>query len=151
MLHAFRSLCIALTLLACSGSSLPGVRWPSATDLAKCAPPAAELAESVLDVLAAAPAGRPDLAALAELEQLAREHGPGAVLCAVQTFAKSEQAGVASAESVEPGVAETAAAVLAVLERVRPAAAPDAASSLPDAPGAAGGTFVTVPQTREVP
>lgn len=144
MLQLFRLLCIALALLACSGTQAT-LQWPALGDVAKCAPPSEALLEAVLDVLAAAPGGKPGPAALVEIEELGREYGPAAVLCVVQAVARGQDGpSVASAATSEAAAEQTRAAaaartVLELIERLRPPASRvDAPATSPPNGGSAG-------------
>lgn len=150
MLHAFRLLCIALlalftlaTLPGCSSGSGEPPKWPTPAELLECAPPAPALLEAAARALLATDAAERQAA----LEDLAAEHGPGALACALSRLAAAQsRPGVMSAESTggaSPVAAARARAFLAcVAASQEPAAASDAAPTShhqTGVPGAAGG------------
>jgi hypothetical protein len=76
----FLPLLFAAALTGAQGCRSEGVEWPR---LARCAPAPSELVDRVAEVLQADGAGTLSDRAVSALEQLAREHGPSLVACAV--------------------------------------------------------------------
>lgn len=129
---------LALLLVACGGSGEPP-KWPTPGELLACAPPAPALLDAAQRALLTAdPEAR-----RAALEDLAVEHGPALLACALSRLAAANglPGVMTAASSPAPSVAAARArAFLVDAGSLDPAAAPAAGPpSSPGSPGAAGG------------